>query len=105
MGPGVLLLLLPPNRGNTVRLFLTLTIKVVQVSFCFWFCLILTVFFTLSISGSNQAYRAISTGQLSALLHLHLRPIDVVVFHGPQGYLVLRGASRLDAFSGYPFRS
>ncbi|SFL08819.1 hypothetical protein SAMN05444421_1176 [Celeribacter marinus] len=39
------------------------------------------------------------------MLHLHLQPIDVVVFHGPQGYLVLRGASRLDAFSGYPFRS
>ena len=59
----------------------------------------------LSITGSNQAYRAISTGQLNALLHLHLRPIDVVVFHGPQGDLVLRGASRLDAFSGYPVRS
>ncbi len=59
----------------------------------------------LSSTGSNQAYRAISTGQLNALLHLHLRPIDVVVYHGPQGYLVLRGASRLDAFSGYPFRT
>ena len=59
----------------------------------------------LSITGSDQAYRAISTGQLNALLRLHLRPIDVVVFHGPQGYLVLRGASRLDAFSGYPVRT
>ncbi len=59
----------------------------------------------LSFTGSDQANRAISTGQLNALLRLHLRPIDVVVFHGPQGYLVLRGASRLDAFSGYPFRS
>jgi hypothetical protein len=53
----------------------------------------------------DQAYRAISTGQLNALLRLHLRPIDVVVFHGPQGDLVLRGASRLDAFSGYPVRT
>ena len=61
--------------------------------------------FHLSITGSNQAYRAISTGQLNALLHLHLQPIDVVVFHGPQGDLVLRGASRLDAFSGYPVRT
>ena len=59
----------------------------------------------LASTGSNQAYRAISTGQLNALLRLHLRPIDVVVCHGPQGYLVSRGASRLDAFSGYPFRS
>jgi hypothetical protein len=33
----------------------------------------------------NQAYRAISTGQLNASPRLHLRPIDVVVFHGPQG--------------------
>ena len=60
---------------------------------------------SLTVTGSNQAYRAISTGQLNALLRLHLRPIDVVVYHGPQGYLVLRGASRLDAFSGYPVRS
>ena len=61
--------------------------------------------YNLASTESNQAYRAISTGQLNALLRLHLRPIDVVVFHGPQGYLVLRGASRLDAFSGYPVRS
>ena len=61
--------------------------------------------FNLTISESNQAYWAISTGQLNMLPCLHLRPIDVVVFHGPQGYLVLRGASRLDAFSGYPVRS
>ena len=32
-----------------------------------------------------EAYRAISTGQLNALLRLHIRPIDVVVCHGPQG--------------------
>jgi hypothetical protein len=31
---------------------------------------------------SNQAGRAISTGQLHALLRFHIRPIDVVVFHG-----------------------
>jgi hypothetical protein len=36
-------------------------------------------------SGSDEAYRAISTGQLNALPRLYLRPIDVVVFHGPQG--------------------
>ena len=55
-------------------------------------------------SGSDQACRAISTGQLSALLRLHLRPIDVVVFHGSRGDLVSRWVSRLDAFSGYPVR-
>lgn len=68
-------------------------------------CMLLINLVSFAFTGSNQAYRAISTGQLNALLHLHLQPIDVVVFHGPQGYLVLRGASRLDAFSGYPFRS
>ena len=31
----------------------------------------------------GQAERAISNGQLSTLLHLHIRPINVVVFHGP----------------------
>jgi hypothetical protein len=59
----------------------------------------------LAFTGSNQAYRAISTSQLNALLRLHLWPIDEVVYLGPQGDLVLKGASRLDAFSGYPFRS
>ena len=53
----------------------------------------------------DQAYRRIRTGQLNALLRLHLQPIDVVVYHGPQGDLVSRGASRLDAFSGYPVRT
>ena len=69
--------------------------------------LLLVGFFLISlvVTGSNQAYRAISTGQLNALLRLHLRPIDVMVYHGSQGDLVLRGASRLDAFSGYPVRS
>ena len=60
---------------------------------------------SLAFTGSNQAYRTISTSQLNALPHLHLWPIDEVVYLGPQGYLVLRGASRLDAFSGYPVRS
>ena len=49
--------------------------------------------------------RAIRTARLHALLHFHLRPIDVVVFHGPRGDLVWRGVSRLDAFSGYPVRA
>ena len=34
------------------------------------------------INESDQAGRAISTGKLHALLHVHTRPIDVVVFHG-----------------------
>jgi hypothetical protein len=31
----------------------------------------------------GQAERAISNGQLSAFLRLHIRPINVVVYHGP----------------------
>ena len=34
---------------------------------------------------SNQVDRAISTGKLNALLRLHTRPINVVVYHGSQG--------------------
>ena len=34
---------------------------------------------------SDQANRAISTGKLNALPHLHTRPINVVVYHGSQG--------------------
>ena len=51
--------------------------------------------------------RSISIAQLNTLLHLHLRPINDVVYIRPyllvaMGYLILRGASRLDAFSVYP---
>ena len=53
--------------------------------------------------------RSISTGQLHTLLHFHLRPIYHIVYVGPyylsMGYLISRGASRLDAFSVYPFRT
>jgi len=59
----------------------------------------------------GQASRAISTGQLHTLLRFHTQPINLVVFQGPsgdsksQGDLILGGASRLDAFSGYPVRT
>ena len=64
----------------------------------------------LLLSGMNtgnendQADRIISTGKLHALLRFHTRPINVVVFDDSQGILVSRWVSRLDAFSGYPFR-
>jgi hypothetical protein len=58
------------------------------------------------VSGAiDQADRTISTGQLHVLPRVHLQPINVVVYHGSQRDLVLRGASRLDAFSGYPVRT
>ena len=54
--------------------------------------------------------RPISTGLLTALLRLHSRPIDLVVYQGSyslkgMGELISRTASRLDAFSGYPCRA
>ena len=62
--------------------------------------------------GKNirQALGPISTGPLSALLRLHGRPINLVVYQGPyslkgMGELISRWASRLDAFSGYPVRT
>ena len=59
------------------------------------------------VSRSNP--RPISNSQLHTLLHFHLCPIYLVVFKGSyffrMGYLILRGASRLDAFSVYPFRT
>ena len=55
--------------------------------------------------GWDRAGRAIRIGWLSALPHVHLRPIDVMVYHGPRGDLVSRWVSRLDAFSGYPVRT
>ena len=54
--------------------------------------------------------RPISTRLLNGSLHLHIVPINLVVFKGSYlidsvGYLILRPASRLDAFSVYPFRT
>ena len=53
--------------------------------------------------------RPISTVKLHALLRFHRRPIYPVVCWGPYlfpvGTLFSRGASRLDAFSVYPFRT
>jgi hypothetical protein len=53
--------------------------------------------------------RPISTGRLNTSPCVHLRPIYLVVFQGPYpvvpvGDLISRTASRLDAFSAYPFR-
>ena len=58
----------------------------------------------------KKSHRSISTCQLNALLHLHLKPINLIVFEGSYllkgvGYLILRGASRLDAFSVYPVQT
>ena len=53
----------------------------------------------------GQVDRLISTGKLRTLLPLHVRPINVVVFHEPEGNLFFEKASRLDAFSAYPFRT
>ena len=52
--------------------------------------------------------RPISIGQLHTLLCFHVRPINPVVYRGPYhldgvGVLILKRASRLDAFSGYHF--
>ena len=47
--------------------------------------------------------------QLHVLLHFHLSPIYLIVYKGSYdlrlGYLILRGASRLDAFSVYPVQT
>jgi hypothetical protein len=53
----------------------------------------------------DQADRAISKAQLHALPRFHTPPIDGMVCPGSRGVLVLRGVSRLDAFSGYPGRT
>ena len=65
---------------------------------------------TLVIPGPCMRYglqarefcRHISTPRLKALLPFHLVPINVVISHESQRFLILESASRLDAFSGYP---
>ena len=51
--------------------------------------------------SKGQDTRPISTGQLNALLHLHLQPIDVVVYHGPLEGLL---PGRSDLVVGFPLR-
>jgi len=59
--------------------------------------------------GSGWSSRsAVRTGRLRRSPAVHSRPIDLVVFQEPSdpaghGNLVLKRASRLDAFSAYPF--
>ena len=64
---------------------------------------------SLTIEEYGQAARTISTASLKPSRVLHSRPINLVVFEGPlalaRGYLILRRASRLDAFSGYLVRT
>ena len=66
----------------------------------------LYLFILLLYPTSWLSPRPISNSQLRTLLHFHLCPIYLVVFKGSyylrMGYLILRGASRLDAFSVYP---
>ena len=82
---------LSPNISAAV---LQRTVQYCSMSFVL--LTILTGAYCLAVSGSDQAYRAISTSQLKALPLLHLWPIDVVVFHGPQGRPCFEG--------GFPLR-
>ena len=61
-------------------------------------------------SVSEPRPRPISTGRLHVLPRFHLRPINPLASRGPYrtysvGGLILERASRLDAFSGYLFRT
>ena len=50
------------------------------------------------INENDQANRAISTGQLRTSLRFHIRPINVVVFHGSQGNARFEGGFLLRCF-------
>ena len=54
-------------------------------------------------SAAKESFRVISTARLRTLPPVHLPPIDVVVCNDPDGDLILRLASCLDAFSTYPY--
>jgi hypothetical protein len=78
---------------------------------CFWVpakvlgIRFVSLFFTLV--GMWLSPRPISIRQLHVLPRFHPEPIYLVVFKGSYilGNLILRGASRLDAFSAYPVRT
>ena len=61
-------------------------------------------------SKMGSSPRPISTPLLNDSRHLHIVPINLVVFKGSYliisvGYLIFGSASRLDAFSVYPIRT
>ena len=106
MGTGVASSLLPPKNESLYLVFGVLCFVfgfkhagAILVRLCPLFC--------------GQAARPISTSKLNALPHLHTWPINLVIFEGSsvspvargKGYLILGWASRLDAFSGYPYRT
>ena len=96
-----------PFAINTPRVFIQKTSKnIIQ----YQSKVLLNILHTSQIHiKHNQASRQISTGQLNTSLYLHTQPINLVVYKvslgglNPQRYLILKMASRLDAFSGYPF--
>ena len=54
-------------------------------------------------SSRKESFRVISTARLRTSPPVHLPPINVVVCNDPNGDLILRLASCLDAFSTYPY--
>jgi hypothetical protein len=60
-------------------------------------------------AGWYDRTSTVSTAQLKAFLPVHSRPINLVVYQGSFVFrlasLISRGASHLDAFSGYPCRT
>ena len=69
--------------------------------------------FIIDLRNSSELWsspRSISTHLLNGSLHLHIVPINLVVYKGSYliesvGYLIFGSASRLDAFSVYPIRT
>ena len=101
MGPGVSLSLWPPEQVRDTN------------NICFVVVLVCVLGYLIVDASSRccccvASPRPISIGQLHTLLCFHVRPIDPVVCRGPYhldgvGVLILKRASRLDAFSGYHF--
>ena len=89
-------------EGMHLQNRIQITLSILNIS-----SILLPLSLNLAASAARLSLRPISDSQLHALLHFHLCPIYLVVFKGSYrfcgGYLILRGASRLDAFSVYPF--
>ena len=58
-------------------------VRYVKLEFVDWFAN--QAFAMVTSNENDQADRAISTGQLHALLRFHIQPINVVVYHGSIG--------------------
>jgi hypothetical protein len=80
-----------PDGWCGVRMGLEGWLGLVCVYVAVWCCVRVLLWAGFAVCWGYELYRAIRTARLRGLPHFHLRPIDVMVYHGPRGRPRLEG--------------